>query len=214
VSREADQVTVLLARHGETGWNRDDRIQGWAPASLTDRGRDQARRLGRSLSATCDVDRLVGSDLRRARETAAVLRDCGVGPAPTYSRAWRERDVGVLQGLDRERLFDRHPEYRAAAGVMGARATPEGGESMLDLRERVLDGWERLLGAATPGETVLVVTHGGPIYVLLGHARGMDLPSAFLDHSHDNCAVTELRAGEAGEVTVVRENERPGPGWG
>jgi probable phosphoglycerate mutase len=229
---ERQPTTVLLVRHGETEWNRDGRIQGWAPAGLTDRGRDQARTLGESLAEHYGVDRLVASDLRRTRETTALLREAGVGPAPTFDRGWRERDVGVLQGLDRERLFGRHPEYRATSGVMAARATPEGGESMLDLRKRVLDAWDRLFSGATAGETVLVVTHGGPIYVLLGHVRGLDLPGAFLEHSHHNCGLTELRAhgaadtpapdktgsgdggsdrsAEHGGVEIVRENERRG----
>jgi probable phosphoglycerate mutase len=214
-------VTVLLARHGETGWNRDGRMQGWAPASLTDRGRDQARRLGEWLAENREIDRLVASDLRRTRETTALLRERGLGPPPTFDRGWRERDMGVLQGLDRERLFGRHPEYRATSGVLGARATPEGGESMLDLRERVLCAWDRLRSGATGGETLLVVAHGGPIYVVLGHVRSLDLPRTFREHSHHNCGLTELRVRDVGEgstdgspgdgtgVDVVRENDRP-----
>lgn len=213
MTRQEDTLTVVLARHGETAWNRADRVQGWAPVGLTDRGRAQARTLGSALAGRCDIDRLVVSDLCRARETAALLREAGGGPAPTFSRAWRERDVGALQGLTREELFGRHPEYRATSGVLGARAAPEGGESLLDLRERVLGGWEALIEESADGGTVLVVTHGGPIYVLLGHLRGMDLPRSFLDHSHDNCAITELRVGGddgPDAVRVVDENERIG----
>jgi probable phosphoglycerate mutase len=220
---EQRPTTVLLVRHGETGWNRDGRMQGWAPVGLTDRGREQARALGEWLAGSHGIDHLVASDLRRTRETTALVRACGVGPQPTFDRGWRERDVGVLQGLDRERLFGRHPEYRATSGVMGARATPEGGESLLDLRERVLEAWDRLLARAAGGGTLLVVTHGGPIYVLLGDVRGLDLPGSFLEHSHHNCGLTELRvhgaadgrvagspgAGTDAGVEIVRENARP-----
>jgi len=88
---------------------------------------------------------------------------------------------------------------------MGVRATPEGGESLLDLRERVLGAWERLRAETAAGETALVVTHGGPIYVLLGEFKRMALPAAITDHSQDNCGLTELRVGD--EVHVLRENE-------
>ncbi|MFB6196640.1 MAG: histidine phosphatase family protein, partial [Haloplanus sp.] len=44
-------TTVLLARHGETTWNRDGRLQGWAPTPLTDRGHDQARALAAAVAA-------------------------------------------------------------------------------------------------------------------------------------------------------------------
>lgn len=77
---------LLLVRHGETTWNRDGVIQGWADSSLTDRGRRQARAVGRRLAGE-GVDRLVASDLQRARETAAVLGEAGVDAAPTLASA-------------------------------------------------------------------------------------------------------------------------------
>ncbi|PSQ59649.1 MAG: histidine phosphatase family protein [Halobacteriales archaeon SW_9_67_25] len=209
-------ATVLLVRHGETAWNRENRVQGWAPVGLADSGREQARELGAHLASVYAIDRVVASDLRRARETAALLHEAGVPPTPTYTRRWRERDVGVYQGLSKEQLFGRYPEFRATTGVMGVRSRPAGGESLLDLRERVLAAWEDLLAGADPGETALVVTHSGPIYTLLGHLAGTDLPSAFVEHSQDNCALTEVHvpgdtseSGDWGAARIVRENERP-----
>jgi len=103
--------------------------------------------------------------------------------------------------------------------VMGIRSRPAGGESLLDLRERVLAAWEDLLAETNPDETALVVTHGGPIYTLLGHIAGTDLSSAFLEHTQDNCALTELRvrpdpdtAGGDTRATIVCENETPWKG--
>jgi probable phosphoglycerate mutase len=200
----ADETRVLLVRHGETDWNRAGRIQGWAPTALTDRGREQARRLGRHLAANYDIDRVVSSDLRRTRETTALLREQGVDPDPAFRSAWRERNFGHLQGLTAEELFEQFPEYAATSGAFAARTQPPGGERLLDLYERVVADWERVCDGAA-GETVLVVTHGGPIYVTLGHVRGMDLLSAVLDHSQDNCALNELRAGETTEI--LRQNE-------
>ena len=63
---------ILLARHGETDWNRDGRWQGHSDRSLDDAGRAQARRLGTHL-ARLGVDLLYSSDLARARETAAAV---------------------------------------------------------------------------------------------------------------------------------------------
>ena len=75
-------MTLFLVRHGETTWNRDGTIQGWADSSLTARGRRQARAVGERLAAD-GVDRLVVSDLQRTRETAAALGEAGVDVAPT-----------------------------------------------------------------------------------------------------------------------------------
>lgn len=199
-----DGQRVVLVRHGQTDWNRDDRIQGWAPSSLTDRGREQARSLGRHLADRYDFDRLVASDLRRTRETTALLRESGVDADPTFDRAWRERDFGVYQGLTRTALFDQHPEYDASSGISAIKARPDGGESLLDARERVLAGWRGLTGG-NEGETVLVVTHGGPIYLVLGYVRGHDVLTAITSHSQHNCAINELHVGET--VDVVRHNE-------
>lgn len=199
-------TTVLLVRHGETAWNRDGRIQGWAPTSLTERGREQARTVGRHVAGEYDVDAMQASDLTRTRETARlVAREVGV--EPTFERAWRERGFGVYQGLEYEALFEGFPEF--AVGKNGHRAvtaTPEAGESLVDVRERVLAGWERLLDDAGRDDTVLVVSHGGPLYVLLGHLKGLDLVAAITEQSQENCAINEVRV-EPDGPTVVVEND-------
>jgi len=208
-------TTVLLVRHGETDWNRQGRIQGWAPSALTDRGREQARRLGGHLAEAYGVDRLVSSDLRRTRETTALVREAGVDADTTFDRNWRERDFGVFQGFTKAELFEQYPEYQADSGVVAVRECPERGESLLDARDRVLAGFESVVDS--DADTVVVVTHGGPIYVVLGHVRGQDVLAAVTDHSQHNCAINELRVGadvdgrRVGDtVDVVRHNETVG----
>lgn len=199
-------TTVLLVRHGETAWNRDRRLQGWAPVPLSERGREQARALGAALADRYRVDALTASDLPRARETAALLAE-RLDVAVVEDDGWRERDFGVLQGLTYEAFDERHPEYSLSRDDGAAvDARPEGGESLADLRERVLDAWDRLLDAAGPDETHLVVTHGGPIYLVLGHLLDRPVVESVLDASQANCAVNEVRIdGEA--IEVVREND-------
>jgi probable phosphoglycerate mutase len=201
-------MTVLLVRHGETAWNAARRVQGWAPVPLADRGREQATLVGRHLAATYDVDRLVASDLRRTRETAALVREAGVDAAPTFDRAWRERDFGVYQGLSYEALFETHPEFTVTElGRRALEAVPEGGESLLDCRERVLGAFERLVADAPDDETVVVVTHGGPLYALLGHLKGIDYVRSIAGESQGNCAVNELRGDPEEGFEIVREND-------
>lgn len=199
------ETTLLAVRHGETAWNREGRLQGWAPVGLTDRGRDQALTLGADL-ATRDVDRVVASDLVRTRETVALFREAGVTPEPTFDGRWRERGVGVYQGLLAADLFERHPEFSTDAGVLALRARPEGGESILDLRERVLAAVDDLRGT---GETVLVVTHGGPLSVLRAAATGTDLLTVVEEYSPENCSVLALhldREGRNGAGLAVQSD--------
>ncbi|WP_049900603.1 histidine phosphatase family protein [Halococcus agarilyticus] len=201
-------MTVLLVRHGETAWNAARRVQGWAPVPLSERGREQATRLGEHLAATYDVDRFVASDLRRTRETAVLVHEAGVDAEPTFDRAWRERDFGVYQGLSYEALFETYPEFAVTeSGRRALEAVPERGESLLDCRERVLDGFDRLVADAPGDETVLIVTHGGPLYALLGHLKGIDYVTSIAGESQGNCAVNELRGDQEKGFEIVREND-------
>ncbi|MFC6837105.1 histidine phosphatase family protein [Halomarina ordinaria] len=200
-------ATVILMRHGETTWNRDRRMQGWAPVPLTDRGREQARAAGAHVAEQYDVDRVVVSDLHRTVETARHVNEVGgLDDVPrSFTDDWRERGVGVYQGLDYDTMRERFPNF--ALGEEAAYAhdeTPEGGESLAGMRERVLDGWDAVAGGAG---TTLVVTHGGPIQMVLGHLKGMDLPESVLTHHLDNCCLNEIRVDE--EARLQYENATP-----
>jgi probable phosphoglycerate mutase len=114
----------------------------------------------------------------------------------------------VFQGLTYEQVFGEFPEHNAGEGMVGLESTPERGESILDARERVLAAWDDVVTAAGPDDTILVVTHGGPIYVLLAHLKGVDLPTALADFDQDNCALNEIRYdGSTGDTEICREND-------
>lgn len=196
---DVTETTVVLVRHGETDWNREGRLQGWAPVSLNDRGRKQVRKLGEKLTDSYEFDRVVASDLCRTRETTRLLREAGVEPEPTFARGWRERGLGVYQGFTRTQLEDKFPAFRLDSGADCLRHEPEGGERLLDACERVRENWEQLCADAS-GETTLVVTHGGPMTVLLAHLNDQDILTAITDHSIDNCALLEIAVGEESRV--------------
>ena len=101
-------TTLLLARHGETDWNRARRWQGHADRPLTDRGRAQAAALGDRL-ANIALDAVYSSDLRRARETAeavALPHGLDVIELPEL----REVDVGSWEGLTRAEAEAKFPD--------------------------------------------------------------------------------------------------------
>jgi broad specificity phosphatase PhoE len=161
-------TTILLARHGESDWNRERRWQGHADRSLTDRGREQARALAERLT-DIRLDAVYASDLARARETArtvAELRGMTVRELP----ALREVDVGSWSGLTREEAKERHPAdfARWADGGAGWRD----GETYEEMSARVLEAVESIV-AQHPEGRVLVVAHGGPIRAV--HAAALDM---------------------------------------
>ncbi|MFB6302991.1 MAG: histidine phosphatase family protein [Haloferacaceae archaeon] len=196
-------ATVLLARHGETAWNRAGRVQGWAPTRLTERGRAQARDLATTVAAH-DPDRLVASDLPRARETADRVA-AATGLDVETDRRWRERHWGRLQGLDADGLYERFPRLSlTATGGDALDTSPEGGESLTAVRERVHDAWADLGTDLAPAATAVVVSHAVPIDAVCASATGRDFAEALLDSDRDTGTLIELRV-EGGRTEVAGE---------
>jgi len=199
-------TTLLVARHGETTWNRDGRIQGWAPSRLTDQGQKQATALGAWLDDRYAVDRVLASDLRRTRETATAV-DEGYDdlPDPDFDTGWRERGFGTVQGLYAEELLEEFPDHDRDASVISLDAAPEGSEGISTFRGRVESAWDRAITATDAGETTLVVTHGGVIKVLLAKLTDVDPDAALAEDSQANCAVNEIRLDGDGPELVGEE---------
>jgi broad specificity phosphatase PhoE len=166
----ATEATILLARHGETDWNRERRWQGLSDLSLTERGREQAAALAEQLEAV-PLSAVYASDLRRAYETALVVAD-RKGLPVTPMRDLREVDVGSWTGLSYDEVKDRFPD---AYTQMRARTGKgwEGGETYEEMGRRVLQAIRRI-AAEHAGDAVLVVTHSGPIRAVRAHALGLD----------------------------------------
>ena len=201
-------ATLVVVRHGETLWNRENRVQGWAPVALTETGRRQADSLAAAVADQYAVDRLVSSDLRRTLETARPVGravDC----EPTPDRRWRERDFGVLQGLSYGELFLGYPEFTLTeVGYTAAEARPEGGESLIEQRNRILDALTTLIDDMDSEETVVVVTHGGPLYLLLGWIKDVDIVATIMEQEQGNCAINEIEVDAEGEGLIInREND-------
>ena len=113
----------------------------------------------------------------------------------------------LIGGLDYGDLFLGHPEFTLSeVGYTAADARPEGGESLLDQRERVLDAFIALGEELAADETAVVVTHGGPLYLIVGWARGLDIQATILDQEQGNCAINELALDGEG-IEVVVEND-------
>lgn len=161
---------ILIARHGESDWNRTKRWQGHADRPLTARGREQARVLAARLGHI-ELDAVYSSDLQRARETAAVVaesQELDLRIEPDL----REVDVGSWSGLTRDEAEEQFPEgfARWRAGFPGW----EDGETYEDMTTRVLAAVNGIAAAHAGGRT-LVVSHGGPIRAMHAAALGLDI---------------------------------------
>jgi alpha-ribazole phosphatase/probable phosphoglycerate mutase len=207
-------TTILLARHGESDWNRAKRWQGHADRPLTERGRQQARALAERLSETA-LDAVCSSDLRRARETAEIVaRRQGIKVHVLADL--REVDVGSWSGLTRAEAEKRFPEAfrRWKAGGEGW----TDGETYEQLTQRVVRAIRRI-AAEHPHERVLVVAHGGTIRAVHAAALGIDVhayrrirrvePNATLSAvCVENGELTELCRTEELDEFLVQDQER------
>jgi broad specificity phosphatase PhoE len=160
-------TTILLARHGETDWNREGRFQGHADPPLNEAGRAQAAKLAAELKGV-DLAAVYSSPLRRALETAKLVAS-EHDLQPVALDALREVDVGSWEGLTRPEVGARFPEQLAR--WLDYDLGWEDGESYEEMGRRVVAALLEL-GAAHRGERILAVTHGGPIRATFAFADG------------------------------------------
>ena len=153
---------LLMVRHGETVFGAQDRFAGHSDTPLTPRGRRQVARL-RPAVARLRPDVVYCSDLPRCRETAAILVP---GRELRLSRRIREIDFGRWEGRSKAELEARYGEAYRRWRANPSMGRPHAGESVPELRRRVRR-FAAELARRHPGETLLLVTHGGVIRSLL-----------------------------------------------
>src|SRR6187401_2634201 len=105
--------TVVLLRHGESTWNKENRFTGWTDVDLSDKGRDEAAASGRLLrDAGFIFDIAYTSVLKRALRTCWIALDELDLMWIPVQKNWRlnERHYGALQGLNKAETAERHGE--------------------------------------------------------------------------------------------------------
>ncbi len=180
--------SITLVRHGESTWNELGLIQGQNDlAELNEVGREQARAVAQTLKSL-GFDRLVASDLARARQTAEIIGS-ELTLALTTDSLLRERCFGVLEGQPQE-MLDSRSSGIVDGVIVDPDARPEGGESFRDVVTRV-GVFVEATRDATDDERLLVVTHGGTIRALRAYveARPLEGLDAF---AVGNCSVWDL----------------------
>jgi 2,3-bisphosphoglycerate-dependent phosphoglycerate mutase len=187
---------VVLLRHGESTWNKENRFTGWTDVDLTDKGREEALSAGRLLKQDgFSFDVAFTSVLTRAIRTCWItLDELGELWIPVQ-RSWRlnERHYGALQGLNKAETAARHGEaqvkiWRRAYDIPPPPLTPDDErhpsrdrrysgltaaelpltESLKDTVARFLPYWHATIAPAiTEGQRVLIAAHGNSLRALV-----------------------------------------------
>jgi len=194
--------TLVLLRHGESTWNKENRFTGWKDVDLTERGVEEARGAGRLLKREgYDFDFTFTSMLKRAIRTLNLALEEMDRLWLPVEKDWRlnERHYGALQGLNKaetaakfgeqqvlvwRRSYDIPPpalepgdERHAGRDPRYAKVDPKRiplTECLKDTVARVVPYWEeRIAPRVAAGERVLVAAHGNSLRALIKHFDGM-----------------------------------------
>ncbi len=170
---EAEEGTrVILVRHGRTAWNDEGRLMGRADIPLDTVGLGQAEGLVDRVRALAPAA-IIASPLTRTMATAQPLADALGLVIETDSR-WVEVDVGALEGLTWAAVEADFPDFHARMHRDPGGTSRPFGESDIEVRDRAVAAFADCM-ARHPGESVVVVSHGGTIRAVLAWALGVPL---------------------------------------
>ncbi len=193
---------LVLLRHGQSQWNRENRFTGWTDIDLTEDGRRQAWHAGELMAAHGLLPSYCfTSVLTRAIRTACLALDAMGRMWIPVEKHWRlnERHYGALQGLNKKEMADKVGAeqvriWRRSYDVPpppledGDPRLPHGDpryehvdpallprtESLKDTVQRFLPLWEeRIAPALRAGKTVLVAAHGNSLRALVKYLDGI-----------------------------------------
>ncbi|HEU0000136.1 MAG TPA: histidine phosphatase family protein [Ktedonobacteraceae bacterium] len=174
---------LFIVRHGETLANREYRFIGSRDDLLSEHGQLQAAQLAEALAAF-PVAAVYSSPMQRTYATAVPVAARHALDVQVFE-ALREGSFGAWEGMNRAEVLARSPadarhfhEWERDANL-----APPGGESMIALQQRVCSGVEQL-ALAHPDQSIVLVSHVGPIKALMCTALGVPIstsPRIFLD---------------------------------
>jgi len=184
-------MRLILVRHGETEENISKISQGHSQGKLTEKGKEQAKKLALRLKNE-KIDKIYVSDLKRAVDTAAEIIKYHPKTEVIYEPALREQSLGIFEGKPYERIV----EAAKKAGLPRYKYKPEGGESWPEMTKRITTFLHQLVHQEK-NKTILIVGHGGPIrFFLIDFLKAPE--EQWEDYKHENCAVTILDIDEKG----------------
>lgn len=159
-------TTLILIRHGSTGWNRQKRYCGFKDVGLSALGKMQSRRVRKKIGLN-PIKQVYTSDRKRAIQTARII----FSDKPiTRIKGLKEINFGIFEGLTHKQIIKKYPLiYSRWLKDPFCNCIPKG-ESLKNFQKRVVAAFKKII-ALNPHETSAVVCHGGVISVYVNHIR-------------------------------------------
>jgi len=197
---------VLLVRHGETEWSKDDRFTGVSDIPLTDIGREHAQALARRLSRfSSQITAVFSSPMKRSIETAQIIAN-QIDLSVQIVSELRELNYGAWEGLRREEILTQFfEEYTIWASDPAIHSPPQG-ETGQALIKRVLPSIERLI-TNYAGETIVIVAHKTVNRLLICSLLGISLKSYRYAIVQDTACLNVLGFTPDNFVSLIKLND-------
>lgn len=186
-------TTLYLVRHGETEGSEVKRYKGSIDVPLSEKGIEQmeqvAKYLNRSYKTYSGLKAVYCSPLIRALKSAEIVAEPH-GLKPIVIPDLRERSFGIWEGMSFNEIKDKYPEEFEAWAGNPLKYSPVGGESTLEVRDRVIIGLNKILNDhnSQGARNIAIVAHGGVNRIILCHIMGIPLENIFRIEQ-DNAAV-------------------------
>lgn len=187
---------IIVVRHGETQWNRELRYQGQTNVDLNEEGIRQVERLAQHLKDE-KIESIYSSDLKRAYKTAeAIAKYHSLKIKKT--KLLREIHYGIWEGMYLFEVKEKYPEILSEWIKSPFNTVIPEGESIKSFARRIKRAIDKIL-KETVGN-ILIVSHGGPIKIILTYLLGMDLSQVRI-FRQDNTALNIIE--EEGERRIL-----------
>jgi 2,3-bisphosphoglycerate-dependent phosphoglycerate mutase len=159
---------LVMMRHGESQWNRENRFTGFTDVDLNETGIMEAKRAGQELKGI-KFDKVYTSTLKRAYNTAQIaLAEAGQLPPMVKHDDLRERDYGDLTGLNKDETRKKFGDEQVHIWRRSYDVRPPGGESLKDVVARVQPYYEQhILPDLRKGKNILLAAHGNTLRAML-----------------------------------------------
>ena len=173
-------MLLYIVRHGETEENARGVLQGRTPGKLNPTGIEQARLTGLALRNK-GITAIHSSNLDRALDSALIISDI-IGAVLVPEQNLQERNLGILEGKTWEGYF----KAQADSGLSHTEYKPEGGESIIEMQERLKPVLEEITGQPQRGD-LLIVGHGGSNTIILDMLLPMPLSEIWEKGQNNGC---------------------------
>ena len=150
-------MRIIIVRHGETKENHQGILQGHSHGTLSKTGKQQVKKVALRLQKE-KIDIAYLSDLGRVVDTAQAILKYHPNTKVFYSKDLREQDHGVFTGVHKSKF------HEARQRVSFRRFRPKGGESFMQVRQRVRGFYTKLVSKHHK-KTILIVSHGAVILI-------------------------------------------------